>query len=41
MGASVLVRYRQMYVRELDLARQSTQAFIYPVNQLDQVSPMS
>jgi transposase InsO family protein len=38
VGEQVLVRYRQMYVRELDLARRSTQAFVYPVND---VSPMS
>lgn len=41
IGGSVLVRYRQMYVRELDLARRTTQAFIYPVSQLGQVSPLS
>jgi transposase InsO family protein len=38
VGLQVLVRYRQMYVRELDLARRSTQAFVYPVSD---VSPMS
>jgi hypothetical protein len=42
IGQHVLVRYRNMYLRELDLATGTTRAFIYPVSHLsDQVLPMS
>jgi transposase InsO family protein len=38
VGEQVLVRYRTMYVRELNLGRRSTLSFVYPVAE---VSPMS
>ncbi len=38
VGESVLVRFRHMYVRELDLTGRATRPFVYP---LSDVSPMS
>ena len=38
VGEQVLVRFRNMYVRELNLADQTTLPFVYPVGA---VSPMS
>jgi len=34
VGQQVLVRFRQMYVRELNLATRTTLAFIYPVSEV-------
>lgn len=38
VGQQILVRYRHMYVRELNLSSRTTQSFVYPVRE---VSPMS
>lgn len=42
VGLNVLVRFRRMYLRELNLANGTAQPFIHPVSQIDnQVLPMS
>jgi hypothetical protein len=38
VGATILVRFRQMYLRELNVTEGTAKAFIQPVSQ---VSPMS
>ena len=42
VGEHGLVRFRHMYVREIDLARQRTLPFVYPVSEVaDHLLPMS
>jgi transposase InsO family protein len=42
IGEQVLVRFRNMYVRELNLAQQTTLPFVYPVTQIaEELLPMS
>jgi hypothetical protein len=42
IGEHLLVRFRNMYIREMDLVAASTLPFIHPVRELGgQVSPMS
>lgn len=42
VGQHVLVRFRHMYIRELDLARQRTVPFVYPVTEVSgDLLPMS
>ena len=42
VGNLVLVRFRDMYLREIDLIRRATLSFVHPISQLaDDVSPMS
>ena len=42
VGDHVLVRFRHMYIRELNLLTKTTSAFVYPVGDVtDQVLPMS
>jgi transposase InsO family protein len=42
LGNLVLLRFRDMYIREIDLVRRVTLSFVHPVSQLaDEVSPIS
>lgn len=42
IGKQLLVRFRNMYVRELNLSTQTTLPFVYPISQLaEKVLPMS
>jgi transposase InsO family protein len=42
IGAQILVRFRHMYIRELDLVRRTTRAFVFPVSEMaPDVLPMS
>lgn len=34
IGGHILVRFRHMYIRELDLVKRTTLAFVYPINQI-------
>jgi transposase InsO family protein len=42
IGNHMLVRFRQMYIRELDLVKRTTLPFVYPINQISsELLPMS